>query len=271
MSQTPGKGGLIAAGLGWGVALGIVLGAVLLAPAVPRDSAGAGAGAGAADAQSALAEQRAEAANDLLAQESVSIVHGALTDVPVTIIRTPSAADDDVESVRWLLNAAGASDSGLVELQEKFTSQSSADELSSIVANTLPSGAQLSVDDRAPGRHAGESLGAVLFADPDTGAAAAQAADRALVLETLQQAGFIRYAGSVVPAGAVVVVHGASETAGGGFGEQMLGDFAEALGQSGTAVFATQDADPEQIAGAATVGMVDLESGRIGAVLAAAK
>lgn len=270
MSQTPGKGGLVAAGLGWGLALGVVLGAVVLAPAVPTDSAARAAGAGAADAQAAEAEKRADAADELLAQESVSIVHGALTDVPVTIIRTPSASDDDVESVRWLLNAAGASDSGLVELQEKFTAQSGADELSTVVANTLPAGAQLSVDNRAPGRHAGESLGAVLFADPDSGAAAAQAADRALVLETLQQAGFIRTTGAVVPAGAVVVVHGAEESAGGSFGEQLLRDFAAALGDAGTAVFATQDPDPAQVDGAATVGLVDFEAGRIGAVLAAA-
>ena len=56
MSNTPGKGGLIAAGLGWGLALGVVLGALVLAPAIPRDSAAASGAAGAANAQAAEAE-----------------------------------------------------------------------------------------------------------------------------------------------------------------------------------------------------------------------
>ena len=268
MSNTPGKGGLIAAGLGWGLALGVVLGALVLAPAIPRDSAAASGAAGAANEQAAEAELRAGAANELLAQESATIVRGKLTDVPVTIIRTEAASDDDVESVRWLLNAAGASDSGTLTLTERFTDQNSADELSTIVANTLPAGAQLSVDNRAPGTHAGELLGAVLVENSTE--AAAQASDRQLVLETLQQAGFIQYSGSVVPARAVVIVHGQPETAGGAFGESMLGDFAKALAGSGTTVFATQANEPTQLDGVPVVGVVDTEAGRIAAVLAAA-
>ena len=35
MAKTQGRVGLIAAGLGWGAALGIALGALVLAPAMP--------------------------------------------------------------------------------------------------------------------------------------------------------------------------------------------------------------------------------------------
>ena len=155
MAKTKGRVGLITAGLGWGAALGIALGALVLAPAMPgkvdlgfsQYKADAPAKPSVDDADFEAAEARAEEANDLLAQESGSIVSGALKDVPVTIVRTAAANSEDVESVRWLLNAAGASDSGELTLTERFTDQAGADELSSIVANTLPSGAQLSVED----------------------------------------------------------------------------------------------------------------------------
>lgn len=268
MSNTPGKGGLVAAGLGWGIALGITLGALVLAPAIPGADTASPRADGAANEQAQSAQQQAEMANDVLAQESATIVKGRLTDVPVTILRTSTATDEDVDSVRWLLNAAGASDSGTLTLTEKFTSQQGADELSTVIANTLPAGAQLSVENRSPGTHAGESLGSVLVTGAD-GQAAAQSGDRQLVLETLQQAGFITYSGSVAPADAVVIVHGGADSAGGSFGEQVLHDLAVALSKDGTTVFATQNAAPEAISGVPTVGSVDTEAGRISAVLAA--
>ncbi|QYH20583.1 copper transporter [Corynebacterium aquatimens] len=101
------------------------------------------------------------------------IVEGALTDVPVTVIRTASADDADAAAVRWLANVAGASSSGGIMLTEKFFDREAADELASIIATTLPAGAQLSVENRSPGTHAGESLAAVLAADPATGDAIA--------------------------------------------------------------------------------------------------
>lgn len=268
MSNTPGKGGLLAAGLGWGLAFGIALGALVLAPAIPGASSTGSTAPAAGGDEVRNAQQHAEMANELLAQESATIVKGRLSDVPVSILRTSSASDDDVDSVRWLLNAAGASDSGTLTLTEKFTDQQSADELSSVIANTLPAGAQLSVENRSPGTHAGESLGSVLISGAD-GQAAAQSEDRQLVLETLQQAGFIEYSGSVVPAGAVVIVHGGSDSAGGSFGEQVVRELAAALGEKGSTVFATQDLSPEAISGVPTVGGVDAESGRIATVLAA--
>lgn len=272
MAKTRGGAGLVAAGLGWGVALGIALGALVLAPAMPgsvdlgfsefKDEAGQHVDG----TDLAVAQARAQEANDLLAQESGSIVSGALRDVPVTIVRTAAADADDVESVRWLLNAAGASDSGELTLTERFTDQASADELSTIVANTLPSGAQLSVQDRSPGTHAGESLAAVLLSDGASGDSKSLAADRTLVLETLQHAGFVEYSGSVVQAEAVVIVDGPARS--NEFSAKVIGDFAKALAVGGKVALATQDMEPDLLDGVKVIGGVDREAGRIKAVLA---
>jgi len=274
MAKTQGRVGLIAAGLGWGAALGIGLGALVLAPAMPgkvdlgfsQYKADASAKPAVDDAEFEAAQARAEEANDLLAQESGSIVSGALKDVPVTIVRTAAADSEDVESVRWLLNAAGASDSGELTLTERFSDQAGADELSSIVANTLPSGAKLSVEDRSPGLHAGQSLATVLFDDGTSGESKTLPDDRTLVLDSLQQAGFIEFSGSIVPAGAVVIVDGPARS--NDFSAQVIGDFAKALGVEGKTALASQGAEPDAISGVKTVGGVDAEAGRIKSVLA---
>lgn len=274
MAKTQGRVGLIAAGLGWGAALGIALGALVLAPAMPgkvdlgfsQYKADAPAKPAVDNSELEAAQARAEEANDLLAQESGSIVSGALKDVPVTIVRTAAADSEDVESVRWLLNAAGASDSGELTLTERFSDQAGADELSSIVANTLPSGAKLSVEDRSPGLHAGQSLATVLFDDGTSGESKTLPDDRTLVLDSLQQAGFIEFSGSIVPAGAVVIVDGPARSS--DFSAQVIGDFAKALGAEGKTALATQGAEPGAISGVETVGGVDAEAGRIKSVLA---
>ena len=274
MAKTQGRVGLIAAGLGWGAALGIALGALVLAPAMPgkvdlgfsQYKADAPAKPAVDNSELEAAQARAEEANDLLAQESGSIVSGALKDVPVTIVRTAAADSEDAESVRWLLNAAGASDSGELTLTERFSDQAGADELSSIVANTLPSGAKLSVEDRSPGLHAGQSLATVLFDDGTSGESKTLPDDRTLVLDSLQQAGFIEFSGSIVPAGAVVIVDGPARSS--DFSAQVIGDFAKALGAEGKTALATQGAEPDAISGVKTVGGVDAEAGRIKSVLA---
>lgn len=284
MAKQIGSGGLVAAGLGWGLALGVVLGAAVLAPAIPGgpdvfngafrsdvDHSAQPAEETEQTKEHSEAQQRLDAAEDLLSRESVSIVSGALTDVPVAIVRTSAATDEDVASVRWLLNAAGASDAGELQLTEKFTDQNAADELSTVIAATLPSGAQLSVDNRSPGTHAGQSLASIMLVDPATNEAPAQASDRALVMDTLQQSGFVEHKGSVVPAKAVVVVDGAPDAAGGEFGAKLLREFAEALGDAGTTVLASQEVAPSELRGVATVGAVDNETGRISTVLAVAE
>lgn len=283
MAQGARGSGLVAAGLGWGIALGVALGSLLIAPAIngaledgpfseaKHNDGASEAGTDAAEArpsEAEAAERQSADANTLLAGSSTRLVSGALKDVPVTVIRTADAADEDVAAVRWLANAAGATKSGAITLTDKFLDRESADELSSIIANTLPAGAQLSVDNLSPGTHAGESLGAALGLDTSTGGGTATASDRELVLDALKQAGFIEVDGQVEPAGAIVVVAGDAAADGkDGFAAQTLTDFTAGLNGSTAAVLATRGAAPDKDA----IADVDTEAGRIRAVLAASE
>lgn len=274
MGQGSRGSGLVAAGLGWGVALGVALGALLIAPAVNgtldqgpftrgADAAASATGSGGAgEVDARAAARQAQSANELLAEASTRLVADALDGVPVTIIRTADSAGEDAAAVRWLANTAGATKAGSLTLTEKFFDQDSADELSSIIANTLPAGAQLSVENRSPGTHAGQSLAAALGQDPATGQGYATAPDRDLVLDALAAAGFVQVDGEVEPAGAIIVVAGAATE---GFAGQALQDFAAALREQTNAVLATRGQAPN----ADAVGEVDTEAGRIRAVLAA--
>lgn len=109
MGQGSRGSGLVAAGVGWGVAIGVALGTLLIAPAVngtldqgpfTRGAAGTTSSAD-GDANGAAAQdaaRQAQAANELLAEASTRLVAGALDGVPVTIIRTADSADGDLSS-----------------------------------------------------------------------------------------------------------------------------------------------------------------------------
>lgn len=280
MSNAARGSGLLTAGLGWGAALGIALGMLLIAPAMhgtlgPANAAATSSADSIEDEASASDESlragaEADAANALLAAESETILADALVDVPVMIVRTSGAHEDDIAGVRKFAAQAGASDAGEVVLTPKFFQRDAADELSNIVANTLPAGAQLSVENRSPGAHAGESLAAALAIDPDTGEAFASDADRALVLESLAEAGFVENPGEVSPAGVVIILTGelSPNEGGGNFSHQVLLDFADALGSKAHAVLATPGVALDT-AHAHAVGHIDTDAGRMGAVLSA--
>lgn len=272
MGRGARSSGLVAAGLGWGIAAGVALGTLLVAPAMETVSGGTVASApteagGDAAASNAIADDQVADANDLLASRGDAMVDGVLDGVAVTIIRTASATDEDAAAVRWKANAAGASNSGGLTLTDKFTDMASADELSSIIVNALPAGTQLSEDNRAPGTHAGQSLAAALTT--------ASADDRALLLEALQQAGFVELRGQIVPADVIVLVAAdeldqGSDRAGDSeaFTAKMLSDFGSALGAGAPTVVAGQGS-VDQMGSARSVSFVDTEAGRIRTVLMA--
>ncbi|SNV71511.1 secreted protein, putative channel protein [Corynebacterium imitans] len=282
MSDSSRASGLVVAGLGWGIALGVAAGALVLAPAMRSEGEPFGQESAASMREMQRAESYADDADSLLGDHSAALVSGTLDDAHVTVLRTARAADEDVAAVRWLLDRAGAKNSGEIALTEKFTSQDSADALSSLIANTLPAGAQLSVEQRRPGVHAGESLGAALFADQETGEGIAAAGDRQFVLDALREGGFLDFSGDVVPADAIVIVGGDTadigddaETAGeaGEFGQQLLGDFADALGGTGTTVLSVREMGAwkaPELEQATFIEAVETEAGRIRTVLGAA-
>lgn len=294
-----GSGSWFTSGLTWGLAGGIALGALVLAPAMApiadnsfnnieaRSSEGSGKNTDAA-------EPEVSSADALLAQTSTQIVAGTLTDRPYLVVRTPDADEDDVATTSWLAEMAGGTKAGQITLTDKFLSQDAADELRSIIANTLPAGAQLSVDNQAPGIHAGESLGAALMFSPLSGAPLATVEDRAVVLQALREAGFIEYEdGTITPAQGIIVVTGGavSEDDAGKpseadvFASTVLADFARGLDSRGDAVVlagrqgaAAKDGsiaeirdDEEAAKQVSTVDSLNTEAGRISTVLALAE
>ena len=281
MSDGGRASGLVVTGLGWGIAVGVAVGALVLAPAMRSVGEPIGQESAVSIREAQRAESYADDADSLLAEHSSELVKSTLPGVHVTILRTAHASDEDVAAVRWLFDHAGAKNSGEIALTEKFTDQDAADALSSLIANTLPAGAQLSVEERRPGVHAGESLSAALFADPETGEGIAAAGDRQFVLDALREAEFIDFSGDVVPADAVVIVGGDTDTtqetnddeAGGAaseFGQQLLGDFADALGATGPTVLSVREMGnwrAPETERAAFIQAVETEAGRIRTVL----
>lgn len=251
MSAKKGRGALVLAGLAWGTALGVALGSLVIAPALEevRGTAEGTEQAESANPRAEEAEAQAEEANALLAEESGTILADSLKGSAVIVLRAPGAAADDAARIRELLDAAGADNAGEVTLTEKFLAQGSADQLGSIIANTLPAGAQLSVDARSPSRHAGQSLAAALFSD-GAGSARATPEDRGFVLSTLAEAGFLEYTGADLAAADAAVIVGGPDGED-SFADGALADFAAGLdAESAPVVLALPGAGNDGVAGA---------------------
>ena len=290
--QNSGGAGWFTSGVTWGIAGGIALGALVVAPAMApiannsfNNIGGSSTPEGEQKDKGRADNREANAANALLAQSSTRIVDGTLTGRPYLIIRTPDANDDDVSTTSWLAEMAGGTKAGQITLTDKFLSQDGADELRSIIANTLPAGALLSVDNQAPGIHAGESLGAALMFDQATGAPLATVEERAVVLQTLREAGFIEYEdGTITPAQGIIVATGEAE-GGDEFASNVLADLGRGLDSRGDSVVlagrrgAAEDKgpiavvrdDPKANENISTVDSLESETGRISAVLALAE
>ena len=102
------------------------------------------------------------------------------------------------------------------------------------------------------------------------------------MLDALREGGFLDFSGDVVPADAIVIVGGDTvdtgddaETAGeaGEFGQQLLGDFADALGGTGTTVLSVREMGAwkaPELEQATFIEAVETEAGRIRTVLGVA-
>ncbi len=285
-----GRAGYWWAGLGWGVAAGVTLGTLVLAPNLPG---GGGGGGNETAVQAQLDEAnrtaeinavQADVSDEALGQLVPGVVADTLDQRPVLVMSTADAAAEDVDAVRWLLGAAAAEDAGHIRLTEKFLDREHADELKTLVTTTLPAGAQLSEDALDPGTHAGEALGSALMLDPETAEPIASTADRAVVLQSLRDAGFIDYTdGTIRPPQVVVVVTGDNDGAGeAGFAADTLANFSVALDGRGNGVVLAGRVEsaaaggPGGLGGPAetgaahvsTVDSIDREFARAAAVLA---
>lgn len=293
MAGTP-RAGVGIAGAGIGLALGAGLGVFLLSPNIPGAmNTGASSDTVASseyeslEAQGKIAQRKAEAADEVVAVAGQDIINGVLDEQPVLVLATADASDEDVEKLRASLQRAGAIDSGLIKLSEKFFTQNGADQLKTIVANTLPAGTELSADNRDPGTHAGQALGAALTFAEGTDTPNSTTEDRGLLLETLAEAEYLEYeSGTILPGQAIVMVTGSGSTASGAdFVAKNQAAFAEALDEAGGATVVagrvghdeasnviTQLRGSDSTAGAvSTVEAVDQTWGRLAAVLAVAE
>lgn len=204
------RSGLVAAAA-CGVAVGTAFGTFVLSPNLPggalQESHDAVVALEQSEQEARIAKAQASTADSYIEASSTKFVADALKDIPVVVMTTADADADDVASVDTLLKASGASVVGRIGLTEKFFQQDSAEALKSIVANTLPAGAQLSVDNLDPGTHAGEALGAALLTDAE-GKPMADEQERALLLNALQQAGFMNIEGAKDAARVAIIITG---------------------------------------------------------------
>lgn len=176
-TNSSGKGGIFTAGLGFGVAAGVALGALVIAPHLPGPESDA--------ASVTQADQAGEDGGaDLLREIGPDLVAGALAERPVMILRTPDADPAVVDELSSLLATAGAIDAGAVTLTDSFFDSPD------------------------------EKFAPAILLDPQTGEQLVPTEERAATLQALRGDGRIDYAdGTILPAQAVVLVSGSDSAA----------------------------------------------------------
>ncbi|MGP6173325.1 copper transporter [Corynebacterium sp. A21] len=237
-NKRPGRSGIILAGLGFGVAAGVALGTLVIAPNIPGSGGATSAQQSAGEFDQLAAEinaAQADSADAFIADHAEDLVAGTLAQRPVLVMHTADADEEDLGNIIWLLHKAGAVDAGRITLNEQFFAQDGVDQLKSIVANTLPAGAQLSEESLDPGTHAGDAMAAALLLDPQSAEPMATPEERALLLESLKDSGFVDYEqGTILPSQAVVIVTGANDGTGeGAFAATNLANFARSIDSHG--------------------------------------
>lgn len=278
MAEGRWSAGIFGAGLG--VAGGVALGALVLAPAAGVDGIPGIGGDDRGVRQERDAERaRADAADGVLSAAEDELTAGTLKDVPVLVVVADGADPEAADALEGALGAAGAADAGRITLTGDFTSADGADRLGDLVAGVLPPGVALDEARTTPGRHVGQALAPVLMLGAD-GQPQLDGGERSLVLETLRDEGYLTWEkGTLRPASAVVVVSGPADD---GFAASVLAEFATALSEgpggavlaapaeSGGGVLAALDEVPgaEQVGRAAAIGDA---AGRIAAVRALAE
>jgi len=267
------------------LALGIVLGATKLSSPLLNDLRGDNAELTSAQGELSTTNdqlnQRVAADEKFAGSVGALTVRGTLPNTNVVLVTTAAADPNDRDAVLSLLNRAGATVTGQIQLTNDFSDPLRADELRQIAATTLPTGAQLPEVPQA-GAVAGGLLSSVLLA-PAGGAPVASAEQGAAVLAALQSAGFITVTGTPAAGQSVVVLTGAESTGGSEADKAgAVASFASQLAKSATGVVVAGRGGSEEPTGTvgvirgdtalsgtvSTVDNVDSDTGRIATVLA---
>ncbi len=227
--------------------------------------------------------EKINAAAEFDATMAGRIVHGALNEKSVVIFRAPDASDDVVASLTRLVSDAGGTVTGAVTLTQQFVDANAADKLLSVVNSSIvPTGMQLNTTSVDQGGQAGDLLGAVLQISRNPTAPPVDDVQRETVLSALQQTGFITYPDKLPPANTAIVVTGGALKEDAGNTGPTVARFATALAArgsgtvlaggdgsaSGTSAVGVVRADSGMAGAVTTVDDVDMESGRITAILA---
>ena len=234
------------------------------------------------DEKGSLSE-KLSAASEFDTQMAGRIVRDALAGKSVVVLRTPDAANEDVDAVARLIGQAGGTFTGTIALTNEFVDANSAAKMSSVVNSPiLPAGTQLNATLTDQGSQAGDLLGIALLINRDPAIAAVDDNARDAVLSALRDTGFLTYDQRLGAADAAVIVTGGAlaDTAGNqgatvarlavamaprGSGVVLAGRDGSASGVSAVAV---TRADTSMAGAVTTVDDIGIESGRITTVLA---
>ena len=220
------------------LAVGVVLGARLLSDPIVSGLRGDKGDlqqlVDQAAGQNSELNRQLSAADEFDTQMAARIVGGTLTGKSVVLLRTPDAADGDVEALSGLISRAGGTISGTMGLSDEFVAATSAEKLHSVVNSPIvPPGAQLDTALTDPGAQAGDLLGLTVLIGRDPGAVRVDDAARGTVLTALRDTGFITYGDGVAPADTAVVVTGGALPADAGNQGSIVARFAAALASHG--------------------------------------
>lgn len=161
-------------------------------------------------------------------------VRGLLSQRTVVLITTANADQSDENAFKGLLTAAGAQVTGQVGLTDAFSDPNRASQLTDLVTQLIPAGAQLPVASDA-GTLAGGLLGDLLLLNKTDNAPQATADERASALSGLAAAGFVQPVQQQIPPAqlAVVVTGGAQAGQSAADRATMLARFATQLQRTG--------------------------------------
>ncbi len=158
------------------------------------------------DDKNALNE-RLGAANDFDTQVAPRIVRDALANKSVVVFRTPDANEHDLDALNRVIEQAGGTVTGGIELTQEFVDAHSAEKLKTVVnSSILPAGTQLSTTLVDQGSQAGDLLGITMLIDRDPKAPRVDDLQRQTVLAALRDTGFLAYSGDNVGAADTAVI-----------------------------------------------------------------
>ncbi|ONI89275.1 hypothetical protein ALI144C_04785 [Actinosynnema sp. ALI-1.44] len=209
-------------------------------------------------------------------------VRGELDQRTVVLVTTSDARPADRDAVKALIGNAGGSVSGELALTDAFADPQKADQLRDVVTRLLPAGLQLPTASD-PGTLSGGLIGSLAVINKDTNQPQAQPNEVTAAFTGLSDAGFVRMPENFKPGQLALVLTGSAST-GDGAGDRAstLARFAAQLDRSGAGAVLAGDtgsadatgpvgmarADTATTAILSTVDNVELNAGRVAAVLA---